>query len=559
MTVPQTLSADSEWSSLEGVILDGGYELKNAIAPTDTDAAFRVRVLGGAGLEATAQFYLTPAPDAERQLMLWQLLRELPHRNITTPFAAGRRIVNGNETAYVVLGIPDDKLSGIAGERPLSEAEAREVIRSAARALGHLHANGLAHGCISASTVLANGDSIQLAGECVRRLNEQPPVEVIKPHYVAPESEGSNVTAAADVWCLGAALFEALAQKPYHLEVRKEAAALPFGVLLRRCLMNDASRRATLSEVLAILEKGPSAALDLPEEDEIPAMRDTTEQVPKETSRAAAAGAGWGDVFDIPVIRAPKPPQEVTLEAVEEKVAPPSATTYPEHPVRLASPVPLIARHSPLRPGRQPVEARILLPDRTPEEEARLALVKFIAPTREHRSGIRLKMGPGTWRGLLGGAVALLMVAGVIWQVILPKLQTRIENAERAVAVGQAENPAWLTRTLPAGDTSAADARRKPLAEQSAAKASSAATVNAPTSTWRVVLYAYEHQEDAARRVELVNHNHPGLRAHLFVAGNGGPYFVVTGDATTEDHAVALRKRALQLGVPHAQVQEFRE
>jgi hypothetical protein len=32
---------------------------------------------------------------------------------------------------------------------------------------------------------------------------------------------------------------------------------------------------------------------------------------------------------------------------------------------------------------------------------------------------------------------------------------------------------------------------------------------------------------------------------------------VVTGDATSEEHAQLLRKRALQLGVPHAHVQEF--
>jgi hypothetical protein len=57
--------------------------------------------------------------------------------------------------------------------------------------------------------------------------------------------------------------------------------------------------------------------------------------------------------------------------------------------------------------------------------------------------------------------------------------------------------------------------------------------------------------------VELVNHNHPGLSAHLFVADNGGPYLVVTGDASSQEHAEALRKKALQLGALHATVQEF--
>jgi eukaryotic-like serine/threonine-protein kinase len=152
----------------------------------------------------------------------------------------------------------------------------------------------------------------------------------------------------------------------------------------------------------------------------------------------------------------------------------------------------------------------------------------------------------------------VLMVAAVVWQVIIPRVKTEVQSAgatRAASAPGRADASAWLTRTLPAGDGTLPDARRKPAPQDAPDYASGAVASAVPA--WRVVLYSYEHQSDAERRVELVNHNHPGLRAHLFVAGNGGPYVVVTGDATTQEHAQALRKRALQLGLPHAHVQEF--
>jgi hypothetical protein len=122
------------------------------------------------------------------------------------------------------------------------------------------------------------------------------------------------------------------------------------------------------------------------------------------------------------------------------------------------------------------------------------------------------------------------------------------------------EGNAWPTRTLSAADAATPDARLKPRGADEAGEFSGA-TVSGPAaalSAWRVVLYAYEHRQDAERRVDLVNHNHPGLRAHLFTAANNGPYLVVTGGATSREEAMAIRKHALQLGVPRVEVEEFK-
>jgi hypothetical protein len=558
MTLSETFSADLEWPRLEGAILDGGYELKHRLGHTPVAATFQVRVLGGAGLEATAKFHRADAAQASEQLALWELLRELRHRNVSAPLASGRKSVDGHDTVYVVLGIPDDRLSALAGERALTEEEAREVLRSAARALGHLHANGLAHGCVSPGTILAQGDSIQLAGECVRRLNDRPPLELTEAPYVAPECDAFQSTAAADVWCLGATLFEMLAQKPYRAEAKDakaDIAGLPLALLLRRCLVKDPEKRATLTELLAILEKGPSAALEFAE-DEAP------EEHPVESAPLEVGEIETGpDPLDVPIIQAPLPPKQVTLEVLPEEK--PSEVVSPkadEQALPIAAAVPAEARHRPIRTKRQPVGARFLSLNSSEQDGAAEAMAKFTAPVKPQRGiGIRLKAGPGTWRGLVAGTAVVLMVAAVVWQVIIPRLQTEVQSAGRAREASpakHADGSAWLTRTLPAGDGTLPDARRKPASPEASFDDASGA-VASTGQTWRVILYAYEHQSDAERRVELVNHNHPGLSAHLFVADNGGPYLVVTGDASSQEHAEALRKRALQLGAPHATVQEF--
>lgn len=619
MTLSETFRADLEWPSLEGAILDGGYELKRTLERTADDAVFRVRVLGGAGLELIAKFHRAGPSQSAGQLALWELLRELPHRNLSAPLAAGRKSVDGRETVYVLLAIPDDRLSTVVGDRALTEEEAREVLRSAARALAHLHANGLAHGCVSPETILARGETIQLAGECVRKVNDAPPLEITKPRYLAPECDTFQATEAADVWCLGATLFETLAQKPYRAdpkEAKAVIAGLPLALLLRRCLVRDADKRATVAEVLAILEKGPSAALEIADEDEQEPEQEAEKEpekaeqegpcpVPSDIAieeiavEAAAAeaqpenegdggvplelgdvetGTRRDDLLDVPIIKAPLPPKQTTLDMVDEKplaeaVVPPEEPSA-SHPI--ADPVPIEARHRPMKVRRQPVEARFKFLERSEQDTDVPTATTFAPPSARERRGVRLKAGPGTWRGYVAGAAALLMVAAVVWQVIIPRVQTQAENAvptRGASASARGNGSAWPTRTLPAGDGTLPDARRQPAPQESRADESGAtatfpapqegpseesgATATFPTPAWRVVLYSYEHQSDADRRVELVNRNHPGLRAHLFVAGNGGPYLVVTGDATSQDHALALRKKALQLGIPHAHLQEF--
>ena len=65
------------WLSLSGRILEGGFELKDLIEADETRALFRVRVLGDRELVATALFRRADPTSADRQVELWQTVREL--------------------------------------------------------------------------------------------------------------------------------------------------------------------------------------------------------------------------------------------------------------------------------------------------------------------------------------------------------------------------------------------------------------------------------------------------------------------------------------------------
>src|SRR5579885_3358310 len=121
--------------SFRGVVLEGGYQLGDMIAADSQFAAFRVRVLGAASLDAIAQFYACDPAKADEQLAVWKTIQELAHPNLHTPLAIGKRDVDGCATLYVVLKRVEERLSGALEERTLRPSEASELVTSLHHAL----------------------------------------------------------------------------------------------------------------------------------------------------------------------------------------------------------------------------------------------------------------------------------------------------------------------------------------------------------------------------------------------------------------------------------------
>jgi len=131
------------------------------------------------------------------------------------------------------------------------------------KALDYLHSHGWVHGHLSPEQVLAVGDSIRLSTEYAGQINAARPLQLVAAKYLAPEAATGNITPAADVWCLGATLFEALAQHVFSPERLSEAAAFPqpFDRIVAGCVEVNPQTRWKLEQVAAALNRPPAAVL----------------------------------------------------------------------------------------------------------------------------------------------------------------------------------------------------------------------------------------------------------------------------------------------------------
>jgi hypothetical protein len=152
---------------------------------------------------------------------------------------------------YAVCEYPDDVLSSVVQERPLSPAEALELLHALRSALGFLHEKGFAHGAVEPSHIMAFGDRIKLPSDTVRRSGAQA-VPAEPTLYDAPEvAAGSPVTPAADMWSLGVTLREVLAPEQQNADGETERPPLPepFASIVRNTVKLEAHERWTVADI----------------------------------------------------------------------------------------------------------------------------------------------------------------------------------------------------------------------------------------------------------------------------------------------------------------------
>jgi hypothetical protein len=67
-----------------------------------------------------------------------------------------------------------------------------------------------------------------------------------------------------------------------------------------------------------------------------------------------------------------------------------------------------------------------------------------------------------------------------------------------------------------------------------------------------VILYTYNREADAQRRVATINRRHPDLNAQVFTPNGAGkgPFLVSLGGSTDRDVVAQLRHTAMRFGLP---------
>jgi hypothetical protein len=67
---------------------------------------------------------------------------------------------------------------------------------------------------------------------------------------------------------------------------------------------------------------------------------------------------------------------------------------------------------------------------------------------------------------------------------------------------------------------------------------------------WRVVVYTYNHQDQAQKKSSAIAHSHPELRPQVFTPSGHAPYLVTVGGVMNRDQAFAFVRKARRLGLP---------
>ena len=234
----------------EGQVVGGRFPLLQYLGGGEHSAVFATATADDS--VPTAAIKLVPADpdDAANQVVRWEAAARLSHRHLIRLFQAGRCQVGEAELLYVVMERADEDLAQILPQRALSAAEAADVLEPVLDALAYLHAQGLVHGRVRPSNLLAVGQELKLSSDRIgpagesRRYTGEPDV------YDAPETVGAGTAPAADIWSLGVTLVEALTQRP---STRPPELPPPFRDIVRGCLERDPGRRWTVARIQARL------------------------------------------------------------------------------------------------------------------------------------------------------------------------------------------------------------------------------------------------------------------------------------------------------------------
>lgn len=234
----------------QGQIVDGRFPLEQYIGGSDRDAVFLTRMEGGG--KAAIKLVRTVVCDPAAQLAAWKVAAKLSHPHLIRVFACGRSWIGGNELLFVVTEFADENLGQVLPHRALTPAEAEVMLRSATSALEYLHGQGLVHGHVCTANVMAINEEVKLSSDRI-----QPPGAPVQTFeasaYDAPELASRRLSAAADMWALGATVAETLTQR---VPTRAEGLNLPrpFADIVRNTLVREPGSRWNIGDVRARLE-----------------------------------------------------------------------------------------------------------------------------------------------------------------------------------------------------------------------------------------------------------------------------------------------------------------
>jgi TonB family protein len=285
---------DSDWI---GQVVDGKFPLIQWLGSNGPSDVFLTELQSDARQKAAIKFIPANDPYAEARMAGWSAGKKLSHPHLMRLVDAGQCEINGIRLFYAVTEYAEENLSQILPERPLTPAEAREMLDPLLGALGYLHREGMVHDHLKPSNIMAVNDQLKLSCDGIQAAGRKVKPSSTLTVFDAPERATQGLSPATDIWALGVTLVEALTQAPPAWDKTKQTDPLvpprmpnPFADIARDCLRTDPALRCSLSDIQARLNPAPAIA-SKPVLKERPVPPPTVKAEPKRFSTGAVSGA----------------------------------------------------------------------------------------------------------------------------------------------------------------------------------------------------------------------------------------------------------------------------
>lgn len=244
------------WENCVGQTVDEFPLLQHLGGSAGSAVYLTTRRVNGAGHKAAIKIIEASSPGADFRFSRWQSAVQLSHPHLIRVFGAGRFELRGTPLFYAVMEYAEESLGQLLPTRPLTPAEARDMLEPLLEALAYLHRQGFVQGGLKPGNIMAINDQLKLAVDTVYRVGDHVPAGSKANPYDAPETADGVISPAADVWSLGITLVEALTQlTPSRRQAEQADPILPqmlpevFHDIAQHCLIVDPARRWTVSDI----------------------------------------------------------------------------------------------------------------------------------------------------------------------------------------------------------------------------------------------------------------------------------------------------------------------
>jgi len=252
------------WKQWEGQSVNGKFHLRQYLGGSDHSAVFLTELGGQEPQRAAIKLIPAHPENAELQLSRWELAAKLSHPHLMRLFQMGRCQFAKMGLLYVVMEYAEETLSQILRHRPLTPAEAQDMLTPLLDVLAYVHGKGFVHGRMKPANIMAIDDQLKISSDGLCGVGESNG-GLSKPSvYDPPETASGVISPAADIWSLGLTVVEVLTQRLPVWEQPKQADPVlpetlpaPFFEIARHCLCRDPQRRWTVAEIVARLQPTP--------------------------------------------------------------------------------------------------------------------------------------------------------------------------------------------------------------------------------------------------------------------------------------------------------------